>query len=42
MDKLNMHTKDFASVYAEKLAQLFPECITEVIDNQWGGGKESY
>ena len=34
MDKLNMHTKDFASVYAEKLAQLFPECITEVLDNQ--------
>ena len=25
-----MHTKDFASVYSEKLAQLFPECITEV------------
>ncbi len=30
MEKLNMHTKDFASVYSEKLAQLFPECITEV------------
>lgn len=34
-----MHTKDFASVHAEKLAQLFPECITEVIDNQRGGVK---
>lgn len=32
-----MHTKDFASVNSEKIAQLFPECITEVIDNQWGG-----
>ena len=40
MEKLNMHTKDFASVNAEKLARLFPECITEVLDNQsnmWGG-----
>lgn len=36
MDKLDMHTKDFASVYSEKLAQLFPECITEVLDNQRG------
>lgn len=35
--KLNMHTKDFASVNAEKIAQLFPECVTEVPDNQWGG-----
>lgn len=42
MDKLNMHTKDFASVYAEKLARIFPECITEVIDNQRGGGKTSH
>lgn len=32
-----MHTKDFASVNAEKIAQLFPECVTEVPDNQWGG-----
>lgn len=36
-----MHTKDFASVYAEKLAQLFPECITEVLDNQRGGVKQA-
>lgn len=36
-----MHTKDFASVYAEKLTQLFPECITEVIDNQWGGVRQA-
>lgn len=41
MDKLNMHTKDFASVYAEKLARIFPECITEVIDNQRGGVKQA-
>ena len=34
MDKLNMHTHDFASVNAEKLARLFPECVTEVFDNQ--------
>lgn len=36
MDKLNMHTKDFSSVYSEKLAQLFPECITEVADSESG------
>ena len=29
IEKLNMHTKDFASVNAEKLAQLFPECVVE-------------
>lgn len=39
MEKLKMHTNDFASVYSEKLAQLFPECVTEVLDNQRGGGK---
>ncbi len=26
-----MHTRDFASVYSEQLAHLFPECVTEVI-----------
>lgn len=31
-----MHTKDFSSVYSEKLAQLFPECITEVADSESG------
>lgn len=36
-----MHTKDFASVYSEKLAELFPECVTEVIDNQRGGVKQA-
>ena len=36
MEKLKMHTSDFASVYSEKIAQLFPECITEVLDNQRG------
>ena len=30
MEKLNMHTKDFASVYSKELARLFPECVTEV------------
>lgn len=34
MEKLNMHTKDFASENAKKLALLFPECITEVLDSQ--------
>lgn len=34
MDKLNMHTNDFSSVYSEKLAQLFPECVTEALDNE--------
>ena len=38
MEKLNMHTRDFASANAEKLAQLFPECITEVFDNQSNRG----
>ncbi len=33
MEKLNMHTKDFASVNAEKLAQLFPECVTEASED---------
>ena len=32
MEKLNMHTKDFASVYSDRLAQLFPECVTEAVD----------
>ena len=36
-----MHTNDFASVYSEKLAQLFPECVTEVLDNQRGGVKSA-
>ena len=27
-----MHTKDFASVYSDRLAQLFPECVTEAVD----------
>ncbi len=36
MEKLNMHTKDFASVYSEKLALLFPECVTETSDGENG------
>ena len=31
MEKVKMHTRDFASVYSEQLAHLFPECVTEVI-----------
>ena len=31
-----MHTKDFASVYSEKLAQFFPECVTEISDGDNG------
>ena len=41
MEKLKMHTNDFASVYSEKIAQLFPECVTEVLDNQRGGVKSA-
>ncbi len=33
MQKLQMHTQDFANVNAKKIAELFPECVTEVIDN---------
>ncbi len=29
MERLKMHTKDFTSVYSEKIAKLFPECVTE-------------
>ena len=29
MDKLKMHTKDFSSIYSERLAHMFPECVTE-------------
>ncbi len=39
MEKLNMHTKDFASVYSEKLALLFPECVTETSDGENGAKK---
>ena len=42
MDKLNMHTHDYASVNAEKLARLFPECVTEVFDNQSHTGGVKY
>ena len=34
MDKLKMHTRDYASVNSEKLAQLFPECATESVDRE--------
>ena len=36
MDRLNMQTKDFSSVYSEELARLFPECVTEVSDSVKG------
>ena len=36
MEKLFMHTKDYASVYSEKLALLFPECVTEVSSDDGG------
>lgn len=31
MEKLKMYTKDFATVYSEKLAQIFPDCVTETV-----------
>lgn len=37
-----MHTHDYASVNAEKLARLFPECVTEVFDNQSHTGGVKY
>ncbi len=29
MDKLKLHTPDFAEANAAKLAELFPNCVTE-------------
>ena len=41
MDKLKMQTIDGVQDNIAKIAELFPECITEV-RNQMGGGKQSY
>ncbi len=41
MERLRMHTKDFASVNVEKLAQLFPECVTEVTASENGAIKKA-
>ena len=34
MEKLNLHTPDLTTQNIEKLAQLFPNCVTEVRDDQ--------
>ncbi len=34
MDKLRMSTKDIAEDNIEKIGQLFPECLTEIIDEE--------
>jgi len=39
MDKLKMHTPDFTDANIAKLAELFPNCVTESRDEASGGGK---
>ena len=39
MDKLKMQSHDVIGSNIEKIAKLFPNCVTEVLDNQTGGGK---
>ena len=34
MDKLKLHTPDLTSVNIEKLATLFPDCVTEARDEK--------
>ena len=41
MDKLKMQTIDGVQDNIAKIAELFPECITEV-RNKMGGGKQSH
>jgi len=33
MEKLKLHTPDIAAQNIEKIAALFPNCVTEVQDN---------
>lgn len=40
MDKLKMHSPNLAEANIEKLAQLFPNCVTEAADSK-GGLKRS-
>lgn len=37
MDKLKMQTADGVQDNISRIAKLFPECITEVNDQMWGG-----
>ncbi len=39
MDKLKMQSHDIIGSNIEKIAKLFPNCVTEVLDNQSGGVK---
>ena len=39
MDKLKMQSHDVIGSNIEKIAKLFPNCVTEVLDNQTGGVK---
>ena len=34
MEKLKMHSKDFTNQNIEKIAKLFPNCVTEVKEPQ--------
>ena len=38
MQKLKMQSHDVIGSNIEKIAELFPNCVTEVLDNQSGGG----
>ncbi len=37
MQKLKMQSHDVVVSNIEKIAKLFPNCVTEVFDNQTGG-----
>lgn len=39
MQKLKMQSHDVIGSNIEKIAKLFQNCVTEVLDNQTGGGK---
>ena len=37
MDKLKMQTADGVEQNIQKIAQLFPDCVTEAVDEKTGG-----
>ena len=40
MEKLKLHTPDLVTENINKLAELFPSCVTETRDEQQRGGYE--
>ncbi len=42
MDKLRMQTMDGVQSNIDKIADLFPECITECKETLTGGGKKGH